>query len=602
MTWAPTILERGAPGRASDRKPYAVLDIETDGLRGPLVSWSAVCECDPEHVTDGTTAESLWRHVLAHDAREHANREHIWWSHNGGSYDLLYLLPSAREAIRDGRTVVDPVMRQTDMIGMRVRSSKHRTDLRDSYALLPVGLADLSAQLAPHLPKLDIGLVDDVTFDPTNPEHMRYAHRDVQSLLAVLVRFRAILAERWDETLPSWSAASTALRAWTRTLADGERYRRIDRTADPIARAGYYGGIVELRSIDWHRDALTLDINSMYPTTMREAGVPAGWSWTVERFDRRRPGFYRCILDVPANTPFTFLPYRDPTGQLAWPTGRFPTVLTSAEIVAAREHGIGVRVSGGVVWERLAHPFDRYVGRVEALRVEGGALAVVGKLLGNGLYGKFGAKPLRDEWCLSADHPGPGWEVPPYDSFDEAAVEAHRGLWCRRDVPLRAPYLLPHWAAWITANARLRLLSLVDAIGPANVLYTDTDSVTAPAAAIDAAVAAGRATIGSAFGQAKIEHRWRRFRALAPKVYEGVEIGPDGADISLYKAKGIPRRLAAAAFDGGEVGWDSPNGSLAVLQGAPLRQRRTRHLSSIDGSLAWTADDAGVVRPVNLTY
>lgn len=593
--WSYRALERGEPGRSGDRKPYAVLDVETDGLRGELTYWTAVCECDPEHVTDGRTAAALWRHVLAHDSRSHANREHVWWAHNGGEYDYVYLLDPAKADALSGRARVDPVVRGDAMIGYRVRAAKHRTDLRDSFALLPAGLASLAAQLSPALPKLDIGLADGVTFDPDRDDHRAYAARDVIATLAVLVRFRAILAERFDGALPSWSAASTALRAWTLTLADGERYRRISDSDDPLARAGYYGGLVHVGSIVPHDDVITLDVNSMYPSTMRDAGVPDGWSWGVSRFDPRRPGIYRCTVRVPEGTPFTFVPYRDPRGQLAWPTGTFPTVLTSPEIVAARAHGVRVSVHGGTVWQRLAYPFGTYVDRIEVMRAEGGAMSLVGKLMGNGLYGKFGARPTRDEWAISATRPGPGWTPPAYDDQDPTATRRYAGLWIRTDVPLRAPYLLPHWAAWITAGARLRLVALADAIGPEHVLYTDTDSVTAPAAPIEAAIAAGRISLSAAFGDVKVEHRYSRFRALAPKVYLGVENGEP-----VYRAKGIPRRLVAAAFDTGMVEWDSPNAAIQVMQGATMTTHRTRRLSSIDHSLAWRADADGRVRPVHL--
>ena len=39
------------------------------------------------------------------------------------------------------------------MIGLRVDASRHRTDLRDSYALMPSSLRSLADELAPDLPK-----------------------------------------------------------------------------------------------------------------------------------------------------------------------------------------------------------------------------------------------------------------------------------------------------------------------------------------------------------------------------------------------------------------------------------------------------------------
>ena len=589
MTWR---LEAGHPSSRSDRKPYAVLDIETDGLRGPLLYWTATCECPGAKVTAGTTAAGLWRHVLVHESREHANREHVWWAHNGGEYDYVYLFDSAKADAAARQAVVHPVMRGQSMIGFRVTKGHHRTDLRDSYALLPASLRDLAAQLAPELPKLDIGLAAGVTFDPGDPVHREYAERDVTALLAVLVRFRAITSERFGGTLPSWSAASTALRAWQQTLDPDMSYAPGHARANALARAGYYGGMVHLGSVAKHRGVATVDVNSMYPSVMRDGGVPAGWSRPVTRYIDGQPGFYIVTVDVPRDQPFTFLPYRDPAGVLAWPTGRFRTVISSLEIDAARARGITVTIERGSVWQRVDHPFGRYVDIIASLRAEGGAMATVGKLLGNGLYGKFGAKPTSDEWCISEASPGRDW----WPAADDPEDRSLDGLWRRGGVPNRAPYLLPHWAAWITAGARLRLVELAEAIGAADVIYTDPDSLTAPLGLIDAAAADGRLSVGPAFGQVKIEAVWHGYQVVAAKVYRGVTT----TGRRVRKAKGIPARLRPAAFGGSSVGWDSPNAAIQVLRGARMTTARTRRLSSADRSLAWRVGPGGSVRPVHL--
>lgn len=573
-----------------------MLDVETDGLRGAITWWTAACECRPDDVTTGRTARQLWDHVTAHSGRLHANRDHVWWAHNGGEYDYLYLIDPIRNAIGQGEIAeASPVTRDTTTIGWRVTTGRNRTDLRDAYALLPSGLKALAASFAPDLPKLDIGLADGVTFDPEDPAHRAYAERDTIALLAVLTRFRAILAEQFGGALPSWSVASTALRAWSLTLRPGERYRPLGDAFVPLVRAGYRGGIVHVGSIEWITDAITLDFNSMYPTAMREGGVPCGVPWRVRSLDRRRPGFYDVTVTVARETPFTFLGYRQGEHH-SWPTGTFRTVLTSHEIEAGERRGARFEVHGGIVWPRLLHPFTRYVDRIEDLRAQGGAASTVGKFMGNGLYGKFGSRPVRDEWVLSADRPGPDWTPPPYDATDADEIEAHRWLWVRTDQPLAAPYLLPHWAAWITASARLRLLDLAERVG--SVAYADTDSVTAPASAVQAAIDSGSVQIGSAFGQVKVERRWSRFRALGPKVAQGVDADTGRA---VFKAKGIPHDQVAAAFDPGRpaIEWDSANGSLRVLNGAPMLTHRNRRLSELANSHAWRLEQ-GVVRPLHI--
>jgi len=590
-------LRAGVTSSRSDRKPYAVLDVETDGLRGPLVWWTATCECPGDHYAEGTDAESLWDWILRHESRDHANREHVWWAHSGGEYDYVYLLNSARASARAREAEIAIMQSGSRVIGFKVTQGHHRTDLRDSYALLPASLERLAASFAPDLPKLDIGLHDGQRFDPSSPVHRAYARRDVESLLAVLIRFRSILAEEFKGTMPSWTGASTALRAWQQTIPEGTAYRPGHGRADAIARAGYYGGLVHLGDVAQHGPAVTVDANSMYPTAMRDGGVPIGWARPVVRYRPDLPGMYVVAVDVPTSTPFTFIPYRA-GGRLAWPTGTFPTVLTSIEIEAARARGIRVKVRRGVVWESIGHPFSEFVGQVERLRARGGAYGDVGKFLGNSLYGRFGMRPTHEEWRIDGNDPGAGWQPASPDGMDESLD----GIWTRQS-ETHHPCMLPHWAAWITATARLRLLAYAEAIGAGSIIYTDTDSLTADAALIDAAIETGRLDIGPAFGQIKVEKRWTTFKVEAPKVYSGLlplpagYVGPPGP---VWTAKGIRRELRPAAFAGETVAWDSPNGAIHVLRGAPMMTRRERRLSRIENSAGWVAGPSGSVRPVHM--
>ena len=165
--------------------------------------------------------------------------------------------------------------------------------------------------------------------------------------------------------------------------------------------------------------------------------------------------------------------------------------------------------------------------------------------------------------------------------------------------------MLPHWAAWITATARLRLLSYAEAIGAGSIIYTDTDSLTADTALIDAAIGGGRLSVGPAFGQVKVEKRWTRFRVEAPTVYSGLidlPAGYLGPPSPHWTAKGIRRELRPAAFAGETVSWDSPNAAIQVLRGAPMLTRRERRLSRIENSVGWRAAADGTVRPVHLSY
>jgi hypothetical protein len=375
-------------------------------------------------------------------------------------------------------------------------------------------------------------------------------------------------------------------------IPPGTEYQHPPPPAAELARLAYFGGMVRVGSIAWHADLVTLDRNSMYPAVML-AGVPGGECVSVTRYVPGRPAFYRVTVEVPLDAEWTQLPYRDPSGALAWPTGTYLTAITSAEYEWAIAHGVRVKVHDGWAWARLDYPFRAFVDTYAAARAEGGAFSAAAKVIGNGLYGKFGSRPTHDDWRLSLARPGPEWYSPAFDAADQTEVDRYAGLWVRRDVPLHADYLMPHWAAWVTAGSRLALADLAERIGPAAIVYADTDSLTFPAPLL---ARVPPAALGAALGQWKVEHRWALFRAHAPKVYEGTL---DNGD-PLRKAKGIPRALVADAYATGKVAWDSPNGSLQVLAGAPMLTARERSLSSLAGSQAWREGPGGSVRPVHL--
>lgn len=153
--------------------------------------------------------------------------------------------------------------------------------------------------------------------------------------------------------------------------------------------------------------------------------------------------------------------------------------------------------------------------------------------------------------------------------------------------------MLPHWAAWITASARLTLIGLARMVGLDRVIYTDTDSLVVPEAAITQLAP----MVGSGFGNLKVEGRFDRFRVIAPKCYRGVT----DTGVVVAKAKGIPRDQRIAAIDHPTVAveWTSPTAARRVLMGGPMTSTRNRRLTNLSNSAGWRIVNDDVV-PVHL--
>lgn len=516
---------------AETRRAYAAFDLETDGLGGAVLAASWCLEGDESHYLTGTPVDIIASLV---DVLE-AHPEPIWYAHNA-QYDWRYLISEF-----DLRAYDYELHLRTDNDVFEILAKEPALTLRDSMALWPGTLRELAESFAPHLPKGDIDFEGGVKFQPKNPEHIAYAKRDAQALVEALAGFDARIHRHYGTHLQR-TTASTALRAWRMTLGKGERYWNPEEHEE-FVREGYFGGLVFLTTGEEIPGAETYDINSSYPYVMRAYGVPYGRPIRSSRILWGQPGLYRVQVTTPDDLRIPILPKRITRGKsqsIIWPRGCFETVVTSAELEFAAEHGYQInRVIEGLSWEKTIFPFTDFVDMAENLRTEfkGRPEEKCAKLMQNSLYGKFGARrerrelfrPRSDEETLGAT---------PWD--DE-------GKWYVRTVYQDDLLCFPQWAVFITAQARLRLLRTAYSVGTSNVIYGDTDSLT---------VRAGTGVAietGTEYGQFKLEKTWTRFRAIAPKVYAG-----EVAGVWKSACKGIPKKhidstLSRALFEDGYI-------------------------------------------------
>jgi hypothetical protein len=167
-------------------------------------------------------------------------------------------------------------------------------------------------------------------------------------------------------------------------------------------------------------------------------------------------------------------------------------------------------------------------------KCKGTPTETVVKFIQNSLYGKFGTRPEGRQIVISFDN------IPP-DGYECSICEdtgAEIPFLFFKEEARDAEYMLPHWAAWITANARLTIDDGIATAGRSNVRYTDTDSLhVTPAGA--ALLAASGDLIGRRYGQYKLEATVSEEAYHGPKFYTAKNA--DG-EIAV-KAKGIPRGL-----------------------------------------------------------
>jgi hypothetical protein len=335
------------------------------------------------------------------------------------------------------------------------------------------------------------------------------------------------------------------------------------------------------------------DINSTYPAAMK-CGVPVGQILNTIKYREDKPGFYKIIATCPHDFIMPVLALRDGV-DLSFPTGTFETYASSIEIDYARSLGYHIEIEEGYFFEGLASIFDAYVQKCESLRArfKGTPTEFVIKQMQNSVYGRFGLRPEGAE--LMIDYSG---EVPEgwclyvvSDQNDEAQIVPNLFM---KEKEREAEYMMPHWAAWITANARILLDRGCRATGIHKVLYRDTDSayIAGDAAALD---------VGPGYGQWKHEGTFTDFRTWAPKYYSY----RNGEGELVVKCKAIPKKklqnleLREQLHRGElpEVDYHSSNGVITFLKTGAYGCERKRHPTAAEKVYGHYINEAGKFRP-----
>ena len=502
---------------------FGGFDVETEGLGGGLLSVQIAVMGDREFFSGFDPAVML---ATAFERMSRYPDPVVWYAFNA-QYEWRYFLPW----LLDSGYRLDIGMRtETDIYQIKVEVEGGLVIMRDAAALFKPGtsLANFADSFCPELPKLSIDIAH---FNPTDPEHIDYAMRDVDILCAGMGRLDRLLKRHFCVGV-GHTAAGTAMKGWQKTIPTGTYHNASEwGDVEDFIREGYYGGLVFLtrddclESCDDVPIAVTVDINSSYPSVMCDFGVPDGQVIKSIDYESGVMGVYRVRVTAPEGLVIPILPARNRRGDMRWQRGTFETVVTNRELIFAVKQGYVVQdVLEGVAYDKVAFPFTDFIESCETIRknYKGQTEEELAKLMQNSLYGKFGSRRERCQVFQVGD--GEGLD-------DAMPLDIDSRLWVRSEFHDMMK-TRPEWAVFITAHARLKLMQAAYSVGIENVLYGDTDSLTVLNGAEQ------HLDIGPGYGQFKIEKKWRVFRAIAPKVYAGRLM--DGE----YKgaAKGLPKK------------------------------------------------------------
>lgn len=530
----------------------------------------------------------------------------ILYAHNAKGYEFNYLI----DEIREMKLNVHIIMQgESGIIGMIIDLGEEgKIDIRDSLALIPMGLGKATKAFQTPTQKGDIGLQEGEIYDPDNQEHVDYCKSDVQSTIEIV---QAKIQTTFDifGCGVGYSAASTAMSAWKTTIPKGHSYWRMPHHFEKFCREGYYGGFVYPgHDIHIHEDVISIDRNAAYAAAMR-CGVPTGKPRYVTAYEEGKPGMYECFIKADKSVQIPCIPHRK-KNILEWPIGRFKTIITSMEIDFARSKGYDIRIEEGLVWDQFEYPFNIFLDLCEDIEMNEPDKKPSVKLDRNSLYGKFGSKFEVKEICLSEDFLEDDW-IP---LVDEDSGIINFFLWTRNKEN-DAEYINPHWAAWITAYERLWMFETMVLVGMEHVRYGDTDSVKADGFRVNELIQNGSITISNKYGDCKIDEEYDWFQCLGPKVYHGLltkpvckkpHICPNNNHVCRHKmrAKGIPSKsLSGDLFEQAYLGnfpktsFVSSNGTFVRMKNPLLIMQKevSRCMTNFRESQTWKVDENGLV-------
>lgn len=439
------------------------------------------------------------------------------YAHNGGSFDHLFLL-AWLTAHRDefGFEVV-PVQSSIQKIEVwRLPDDpdepiREKWSFLDSMKLLPMGLERACQTFGlPGKVQHDLAMHED------DPHWSLYLKQDCFALAEVMKKayslIEVVLKGEVGMTTPA-----TSMKLFRRKyLGRNGTQTRIPRHAHfsgcvdkkcpgcchEWVRRGYYGGRTEMYQS--HGENLGYyDINSSYVAAMREM-MPAGEREVTDTLNWKKYenfiGFVECTVRIPETCYLPPLPHRhEKTGKLVFPVGVFTGVWSCEELKLLEDPSVNGEILHveKVVWYRRKPLFVDMVDELWGFRDKNRegydeGLSALAKLLGNGLYGKFGMKQDRTSVVFARDVSDSRTQCflcGKEKRSDLFVCEACEGSTPANGDPgsevwyqhkhVDASYIIPQIAAHITALARVRIWRFMrqalDAGG--TLYYADTDSV-----------------------------------------------------------------------------------------------------------------------------
>lgn len=428
------------------KRKLAVLDFETD----PFL-FGRVPEPFCVELWDGFNRKVFWGDDCAEQLLCFLADEEplLIYAHNGGKFDFHFLH--------------DEIDNPALIIKSRIVKAKlGNHEIRDSFAILPIPLRDYKKE------DIDYSKMERGVREENKEEILEYLHSDCTNLFELVKAF----IDRFGLRMTIGGTAMKEIKQYHPFPSCGSKH-------DKQFRPFYYGGRVQcFESGELYGPWKCYDVNSMYPSVMRNKNHPVG-------------NVYDCVTELPESFEYPYfleftganfnaLPYRTDAGNLIFshPYGRF--FACSHEIEIALKHNlISIdEIHACYVCQEYIR-FDTFVDKYYAekdIAKKAGDITneTFAKLILNSGYGRTGINPANfEDWIINRDFGND--DQLERDGYSKQCDYDKIELWAKPADIHEHQYCDVAIAASITSAARATLLEGLQAsIRP---IYCDTDCI-----------------------------------------------------------------------------------------------------------------------------
>lgn len=429
--------------------------------------------------------------------------------HFGGGYDLLFIIA---ELLKEGVEILQIIPRGSSILSMRVQGKYKVHTLRDSSALLPFGLKALTENFGVETKKGEWNHKETKGYTKELGEYLK---SDCLGLYQVLETFfNSDLVRKVGASTTIASQAQKIMRSYL-----DEPIHSLNESQNNFCKKACHGGRTEIfKPIGYN--LYEYDINSLYPSVMRDHYYPDGKAVNTKIFHKDKLGIYTVKVTVPETEYFPIIPTKQKKdNKLIFPVGRFITTITSAEILYAEKLGYKFEVIEGIYFTKKRKYFTKFINSLYEIRQKAGSNTVdniLAKLIMNSSYGKFLINTDRENLVFDAEMGATHFRNIKLDAL--RTVELYK-------IPVKLnSFEHAGIGAFILAYARLRLHEKVKPYEK-NLYYTDTDS-----AFLDCEIHSSKE-----LGEFKFEKKYQRACFLQSKTYiaeadEKIKIAMKGFD------------------------------------------------------------------------